>query len=1144
MSAPIRRHESGVSALALAQDEGDFRQDILQYSDFVRSLALALVRDPNAADDLFQSAMARALESPPKNRSENSVRAFFRTMMRRDLWRGDRDAKRALAREKAVARPEAQPDVLTSLESERVFLAVTPAIETLPSKLKSVVTRTYIHRQTSSQIASDLNIDRREVRERHDEGLEKMREKLDREFRDRDAWRAALIPLCLPRPEAVTSTSAGTLVAASAAIIAIVGVGIFFWVTTGSGSTAQPEGAFAAQASPVEVSVFVPPANPAATSPVDAGASAEITGTVVDEATGNAIDGVRIVAVPTSRPIPRAVRPDDPFAITDRTGQFRIPLRPESHDIVFEGNLRWSPDVLQGVPSGRDVRLELAGASTLIGAVRDSDGGAVRSGVVEWAGVFGSVRLHGYAEIASNGTYELLGLPSRDRMADILVADQGTSAMRIVADGFSPTAFEVIAPWPGDGIVSPWTQDVVLTRSAELVVDVVDDRGKAVPNADVSVIATGLADVKKVQDLVAEVLCLRATTDASGRASFDVPTVGSTGMYGRVDPERAWGVVPSAEDMLPLRYRVEAWSEWHGVGVREPAACREGEHVALRLVLTPGRRVIGRCVYADGMPAVGVDVRAFANSHPGVFPESDDPEGPSLRVVTDEDGTFVFESLPVSSDESVEYHFEFARDTLAEHVFSADPSKAEIDLGRIELERAKHARRRLRVLDASGLPLGGAAVLPWTSQGVPLEWAELRTDADGIAWFPPEYSYMTVRARGHAVGILHPRDAGDRLIVDIQLARELVITGTAVWASDEGESEPYALRAFTIRNPNFDFESPLAPSTLGRVVTDSEGRFRIDQLPEGRFHLVPTDCRAADSVLEVSTTEAEDLWVVVPRADTMAECRVDLRDAHLGEPIHGAVLRLYDALGNGRSFAEIAPGVHVRGGLTPGHYEIDVRQPEYVPERIEVEIEANRDRALELDLEPSSRLIVNLYGAESELPTTLFVRDIEHGRPPTRFERNPDGDFVVTGILADVDHRIELRGPGSSRWVRADARPLRISTGDADRDVRIEITRGGLVVFDGASLSTEQFEAMGAEQRALHRERGAACDVEIVAEDGSRWYRGSVETLLRIEQIVLPSGTYQCLETLCGDSRPTRTKPFRIDLDNPRSTPRVTIGEP
>src|SRR5438477_12367410 len=77
---------------------------LLAHHEWVRSVARAVVRDPNTADDVEQDAWLEALDSPPRHAS--SLRAWFGAVVRnRARGIGRADARRG-RRETVAARDD------------------------------------------------------------------------------------------------------------------------------------------------------------------------------------------------------------------------------------------------------------------------------------------------------------------------------------------------------------------------------------------------------------------------------------------------------------------------------------------------------------------------------------------------------------------------------------------------------------------------------------------------------------------------------------------------------------------------------------------------------------------------------------------------------------------------------------------------------------------------------------------------------------------------------------------------------------------------------------------------------------------------------------------------------------------------------
>src|SRR2546428_4265986 len=75
---------------------------LLAHRDWVRAVARAVVRDPNAADDVEQETWLAALRSPPRH--EGSLRGWLGAVVRSRARRAGRSETRRTSREAAVAR--------------------------------------------------------------------------------------------------------------------------------------------------------------------------------------------------------------------------------------------------------------------------------------------------------------------------------------------------------------------------------------------------------------------------------------------------------------------------------------------------------------------------------------------------------------------------------------------------------------------------------------------------------------------------------------------------------------------------------------------------------------------------------------------------------------------------------------------------------------------------------------------------------------------------------------------------------------------------------------------------------------------------------------------------------------------------------
>ncbi len=186
---------------------------LLAESQWVRNLALSLVRDHQTADDVVQEAYLRALASPP--REATRIRAWFRTVVRNVVTSRYRSESRRRRREETVAaRPEVESstELVEQVDQQRFLAAATCELE---EPYREVILLRFFRDYSSREIAAQLNIPDSTVRVRISRGLDKLRERLDREYRSRDEWVLALLPLARLAPGSATGLTSRGISAAS-----------------------------------------------------------------------------------------------------------------------------------------------------------------------------------------------------------------------------------------------------------------------------------------------------------------------------------------------------------------------------------------------------------------------------------------------------------------------------------------------------------------------------------------------------------------------------------------------------------------------------------------------------------------------------------------------------------------------------------------------------------------------------------------------------------------------------------------------------------------------------------------------------------------------------------------------------------------
>ncbi len=169
-------------------------ETLLHHQDWVRALARSLVADPTRAEDVAQLTMLEAIERPPRDLSRpKSWLAKVARNTAGSLARQDRSRKQ---REQVVARSDqvlADPaDVAQRAEAHK---RVVDAVFELKEPYHSVILLRYFEDLDAHEIAAQLDRPVATVRTQLQRGLERIRQRLDRSYGDRQAWCTAMLPL-------------------------------------------------------------------------------------------------------------------------------------------------------------------------------------------------------------------------------------------------------------------------------------------------------------------------------------------------------------------------------------------------------------------------------------------------------------------------------------------------------------------------------------------------------------------------------------------------------------------------------------------------------------------------------------------------------------------------------------------------------------------------------------------------------------------------------------------------------------------------------------------------------------------------------------------------------------------------------------
>ena len=151
-----------------------------RYSGFVHGLALSVIRDRQAAEDVTQDVFVAIWQDPQRfDAARGTLRGFLGTMTHRrsvDVVRREEARRRREAR--TSMEPRAAPDLvdaaLRTFASERVRAAVS----LLPEAQRQTLELAYFHGRTYRQVADELGIPEGTAKSRLRLGLQRIAELL------------------------------------------------------------------------------------------------------------------------------------------------------------------------------------------------------------------------------------------------------------------------------------------------------------------------------------------------------------------------------------------------------------------------------------------------------------------------------------------------------------------------------------------------------------------------------------------------------------------------------------------------------------------------------------------------------------------------------------------------------------------------------------------------------------------------------------------------------------------------------------------------------------------------------------------------------------------------------------------------------
>lgn len=237
-------------------------ESVLEHSSWMRSFARSLVFDQSKVDDVVQEAWLAAIKTPA-NRIQNP-KAWLSGVIRHTVFDFGKSESRRAKREQLAAKGEALPSTADLAEQVSMQRKIAGLVLELEEPYRSTVLLRFFEDLTPNEIAERQGVPPATVYSRLSRALEQMRERLDRDYGNRQDWCLALLPLA--KLSKVASTSAISLTAIFGALFLVVSFFTWnFWIQSDSSNpihlvNVSESSETSAQANtPSDSSISIPP---------------------------------------------------------------------------------------------------------------------------------------------------------------------------------------------------------------------------------------------------------------------------------------------------------------------------------------------------------------------------------------------------------------------------------------------------------------------------------------------------------------------------------------------------------------------------------------------------------------------------------------------------------------------------------------------------------------------------------------------------------------------------------------------------------------------------------------------------------------------------------------------------------------------
>jgi len=633
--------------------------------------------------------------------------------------------------------------------------------------------------------------------------------------------------------------------------------------------------------------------------------------------------------------------------------------------IVASADGRWGPFSIPAAPSGRRPRaLKLPPAAVVSGRVTDANGGAPLPGALVWSHRDPSVAVR----TDTKGTWRLPG--TRNTRTELIAA----------AAGYFYAAASCVA-----GPEKTTCPTLLLAASGELSGQVVDETGQPVADAEVrAVLHAGDDRVLDAAGLVRGKPLPAFRTRTSPRGELRFSALWSGWPYDLLISHPGFAT-----------FEVPAQASWAGRPSRP-----------LRIVLPRGKTAEGKVVDEAGRPVAGADVELTRSRVEGplqpYFDDFPSPDDGLYRTVTDPQGRFSLADLPANLRFDAAIHRPGFTPLFRRGLRLADFGTFVLETGAV-FEGL--------VTDPEGRPIADAEVWSggWGIQNFQAGPVPQRTGEDGrftLRDFTEGAEVMICHSGYLPGGGPIPSSAAPFV-----LAPAAQISGRVV-GPDGDPVSGVKVSAHLLGEAPYDLAPPALPcetNILGFNSTDEEGRFTLDYLQAGSYHLRAWATGGLGATSELLHTEPgrppERVEIVLQKeaGEPVSESPPEPpREQH---EIRGTVL---DSAGVPVASARVEEAATAADGSfvlqrPDGEYSLTVEKEGFAPAWAGVEMRGQDVAGVQIRLSTGATVSGRVLGLDPDALRDAVILALQLGQG--RQER-------VTPIEEDGSYRLEHLAPG------------------------------------------------------------------------------------------------------------------------------------